>query len=110
MNRHTPVESVTPRIDSTSRCGQCRTPLVWDEVNGWIRAYYDDELASDLGPDVLAPIGHCCSRPLRLTTPAVAGRETPTPRGGLAAARPEWTAAAPPMPSRCTSTPTSGVR
>jgi hypothetical protein len=96
MNRQDLVELVTPRIGSTSRCGQCRSPLVWDEVHGWLRAYYDDDVAPDLGPGVLAPCGHCCSCRPRLATPAVAGCDASTPRGGLAAAGPGWMAAVPP--------------
>jgi len=109
MSWHAPVELVTPRIGSSSRCGQCRTPLVWDEVYGWIRAFYDDDAAPERGPGVLAPIGLCCSRPPRHTTPPVVGRETPAPRRGLVVAGPGWMAAAPPMPSPSTPIRKAGV-
>jgi hypothetical protein len=110
MNRPTVVEKVTPRIGSTSRCGQCRTPLVWDEVYGWLRAYHNQEVAEPVpGPGVPTPIGLCCSRPPRPTTPPVVGRENPTPRGCLAVAGPGWMAAAPPIPSPSTSMPQAGV-
>jgi hypothetical protein len=36
----TPVESVTPRIDSERSC-RCRAPIIWDEVFGWLHALPD---------------------------------------------------------------------